>query len=76
MKKYQIIIEGTEYGASGHDLSKKEFDSLKTTSSDLSDIQTVIADYESPILMVSIISNIFVLLYMLFFQIQISLLQF
>ena len=46
MKTYTIIIEGTEYGASGHDLSKKEFDSLKTNSSDLSDIQTVIAEYD------------------------------
>ena len=46
MKKYTIIIEGTEYGASGHDLSKKEFNSLKTNISDLSDIQTIIAEYD------------------------------
>ena len=46
MKKYQIIIEGIEYGASGHNLSKKEFDSLINTGKNLSDIQTVIPDYE------------------------------
>ena len=46
IKKYTIIIEGTEYGASGHDLSKKEFNSLKTNLSDLSDIQTIIAEYD------------------------------
>tara|TARA_B100000780_G_scaffold222543_1_gene161653 strand:+ start:125 stop:262 length:138 start_codon:yes stop_codon:yes gene_type:complete len=31
IKKYSIIIEGIEYGASGHNLSKKEFDSLINT---------------------------------------------
>mgnify|MGYP006153944955 CR=1 FL=1 len=44
MKKYTIITEGTDYGASGHHLSKKEFNSLKTNTSDLSDIQTIIAE--------------------------------
>jgi hypothetical protein len=46
MKKYQIIIEGIEYGASGHNLSKKEFDSLINTGKNLSDIQTVLPNYE------------------------------
>ena len=46
MKKYQIIIDGIEYGASGHNLSKKEFDSLINTVKNLSDIQTVLPNYE------------------------------
>ena len=46
MKKYELILEGNEYGASGHNLSIDEFNSLKSIEKNLNNISSVIVDYD------------------------------
>ncbi len=45
-KKYELILSGSEYGASCHDLSKDEYNSLKSIDLNLNDISNSINEYD------------------------------
>jgi hypothetical protein len=46
IKKYELTLEGNEYGASGHNLSIDEFNSLKSIDKNLDNISNLIEDYD------------------------------